>query len=825
MPRTRKTEPIQHIMKFGGSSLATAERIRHVIELVQAGCVAHGPVAVVCSAFGGVTDALIQVAETAARHEAHYTDLLDKLEDRHLAVLRSLSGGQLPEAAQLMEDLQALREVVQGVYWVKELTSRSLDFILSFGERLSCRIIAEVANNAGLDAVMVDSRRLIKTNDRFGAAAVLMEESQRLIEEFFNDNDRLPVITGFIGSTPDNETTTLGRGGSDYTAAIVGAALNVREIEIWSDVDGVMTANPAKVKKAFPLEQLTYDEAMELSHFGAKVIYPPTMQPAMLKKIPIRIRNSFNPAFAGTLISAEPAPGRFLVKGISSISDIALLRIEGSGMVGVSGIAGRLFAVLAKHQINIILITQASSEHSICLAVEPQVAEKARRIIEHEFELERQAHRIDPVVIKDGLSILAAVGEKMHHSPGLAGRLFQALGVNGVNVVAIAQGSSELNISVVIEQTDEAKALNAIHEAFFLSPMKTLHLFLAGCGLIGGTFLQQLKENLPFLRKQRRMDIKLIGLANVEKMVFDEKGLSLERWREVLEETGEATVLNEFIDRMLALNLPNSIFLDCTASDEPGRNYLRILRSNVSVVTPNKRANSGSMEQYEALRSATLDRGSRFYYETNVGAGLPIINTLNDLIASGDKILRIEAVLSGTLSYLFNSFNGEQPFSRVVEQARALGLTEPDPRNDLSGLDVARKILILARETGASMELSDIELESLLPEPCTRAETVEEFFQTLSQFDAEMEARRSKAAHQGKVLRYMAVLHNGRARVNLQAVDMHHPFYFLSGSDNVVSFTTTRYRERPLIVRGPGAGAEVTAAGGVADVLRAGQNG
>ncbi len=825
MTRNKKTEPVRHIMKFGGSSVATADRIRNVLELIRAAEERHGSVAAVFSAYSGVTDALIQMAQTAARHDRAYSDQLVKVEERHLAAWKSLLGADGKKEHPLEEELHLLREVLQGVFWVQELTLRSLDFILSFGERLACRTIAQAAKQAGLEAAFLDSRRIIKTDEHFGSAAVLFAETDQLIQEHFNSCEGLQVVTGFIGSTLKNETTTLGRGGSDYTAAILGAALQVQEIEIWTDVDGVMTANPTKVKKAFPLEQISYEEAMELSHFGAKVIHPPTMQPAMKRKIPIRIKNTFNPSFPGTVISAESAAGPFLIKGISSISDMALLRIEGSGMVGVSGIAGRLFAVLARHGINIILITQASSEHSICFAVLPKHADSAKQIIEKEFELELQVGRIDPVVIKNGLSILAAVGEKMHHAAGLSGRLFQALGVNGVNVVAIAQGSSELNISIVIDQADEGKALNAVHEAFFLSAGKTLHLFLAGSGLIGSTLLRQLKENLPFLRKQRRVDIKLIGIANIDHMAFDEKGISLERWSTHLEESGEPTRLGAFVDRMLALNLPNSIFLDCTAGDEPVQEYVRILQSNVSVVTPNKRANSGSMEQYEKLHNATIGRGSHFYYETNVGAGLPIINTLNDLIASGDKIIRIEAVLSGTLSYIFNTFTGAAPFSQVVAEARNQGLTEPDPRHDLSGLDVARKILILAREAGLQMELSEIELEDLLPEPCRHVKSVETFLHTLADFDAEMEAKRSKAAGQGKALRYMAILQNNRARVMLQAVDMNHPFYFLSGSDNVVSFTTTRYKERPLIVRGPGAGAEVTAAGVFADVLRAGQAG
>ncbi len=826
MVKSDKSISVRKILKFGGSSVATAERIQHVLQLVEKSQQENESIAVVFSAFGGVTDTLIHIAQLACQHDERYLDHLEKLEERHLAILKTLVPAKdLKHEQPLQQELQELREILHGVYWVRDLTPRTLDFIQSFGERLSVAIITRAAQSRGLAAHMLDSRQVVKTDSVFGNAVVLWNETIPLIKAYFNSASGLQIITGFIGSTLLNETTTLGRGGSDYSASLFGAALDVAEIEIWTDVDGVMTANPAKVKKAFPLEQITYEEAMELSHFGAKVIYPPTMQPAMQKRIPIRIKNTFNPDFPGTLIADHSAGNRFLVKGISSISDIALLRIQGSGMVGVSGIAGRLFAALARHSINIILITQASSEHSICIAVEPKLADLSKQIIEKEFELELQVRRIDPVVVEKGLSIIAAVGAKMHHVAGLSGRLFQALGVNGINIVAIAQGSSELNISVVIDQADEGKALNAIHEAFFLSATKTLHLFLAGTGLIGSTLLRQLKENLAFLRKQRRVDIKLIGLANVNRMYFDEKGISLERWATQLEETGEPTVIAHFVDRMLALNLPNSIFLDCTASDEPAGHYVRILQSNVSVVTPNKRANSGSYADYERLHTATVDRGSHFYYETNVGAGLPIINTMNDLIASGDKIIKIEAVLSGTLSYVFNSFDGSKPFSQVIAEAQSLGYTEPDPRIDLSGLDVARKILILAREAGVQMEMEDIELESLLPEPCRQAKSVAEFFATLTSFDADMEARRSKAAHQSKVLRYMATLQNNRARVALLAVDLNHPFYFLSGTDNVVSYTTTRYKERPLIVRGPGAGAEVTAAGVFADVLRAGYGG
>ncbi|HEX9934011.1 MAG TPA: bifunctional aspartate kinase/homoserine dehydrogenase I, partial [bacterium] len=624
--------------------------------------------------------------------------------------------------------------------------------------------------------------------------------------------------TGFIGSTEKNETTTLGRGGSDYTAALIGAALDAKEVEIWTDVDGFMTADPRKVKNVFSIESLSYEEAMELSHFGAKVVYPLALQPTSSLSIPIKVKNTFHPEFKGTVVGKK-TPSAFLITGISSIDQIALLRVEGSGLIGVAGISARLFNALAKNRISVILISQASSEHSICLAVTPQAAESAQEAIEEEFRLEIQAGQVDPVVIERNLSIVAVVGENMRKTPGISGRLFQALGKNGVNVVAIAQGSSELNISVVIPQSDESKALNALHEAFFLSQTKTLNLYLLGTGLIGGTLLKQMQRQGKILPRTSDLEIKLIGLGNVDKMVFTEEGIPLAAWRNALEKGGPIH-LNRFVDKLKELNLPNSVFVDCTGSGDVVGLYEDIFRANISVVTPNKIANSGRYALYKQLKDCATRHGVKFLYETNVGAGLPVINTLNDLLASGDRILKIEAVLSGTLSYIFNTVSKEKSFSDVVMEARTRGLSEPDPRTDLTGLDVARKILILSREIGLTLEPEDVVLEPILSEACIKAEDLDAFFKQLEHEDAAFERKRAAVERKNQRLRYVATLENGKAFVSLKTVDPEEPFYSLSGSDNMIVFTTERYRDRPLVVKGPGAGAEVTAAGVFADILR-----
>ncbi|MBP9770665.1 bifunctional aspartate kinase/homoserine dehydrogenase I [Candidatus Gracilibacteria bacterium] len=593
---------------------------------------------------------------------------------------------------------------------------------------------------------------------------------------------------------------------------------NSQKIEIWTDTDGLMTANPRKVKKAFPIKEISYIEAMEMCHFGVKIIHQTVIQEAQRKNIPIVIKNKLNPDFPGTVISKK-TNHNFIIQGISSISDIALLRLQGSGMVGVPGVSKRLFGALSNEKINIILISQASSEHSICFAVEPNSAEQAKNAIESEFSEEIKNNQIDQVFIEKNLSIIAIVGENMRHTPGISAKLFSALGKNGINISAIAQGSSELNISTVISKSDENKALNAIHDAFFLSGTKTLNLFFFGCGQIGKTILKQISEQSEFLQNEKLLEMKISGLANSKKMILSEQGIDLGNWQNSLE-NGDPSNAESFTTKMIKLNLPNSVFIDCTSNEEITKLYEKILKESISIVTPNKKANSSDLKTYKKLKEAAKKSNIKFLYETNVGAGLPIINTLQDLLYSGDKIIKIEAVLSGTLSYIFNSFTGEKPFSEIVLEAQKKGYTEPDPRDDLNGLDVARKLLILSREIGLPLEMEDIEVENLVPEDCRQIPNLEDFFAKLSTHNSDYSEKLSKAKSEEKRLCYIAKIENNKASVKLETINKNHPFNSLSGSDNIVSFTSTRYLERPLVIKGPGAGAEVTAAGVFADVIR-----
>jgi len=810
------------ILKFGGSSVGTPEKIKNVCKIVCDLQEKQGPLAVVVSAFQGVTDQLIETSKLAASRDEQYKKLLAELEEKHINFVKELVAiqNQSSVLAEVKLRLNELEDVLRGVELIGELSDKSLDFVMSFGERLSAYIISQAFAEFDLPAQFLDTRDLIKTDNSFSSAWVDLKKSYQNLKDHFAGDLPLQVITGFIGSTDKNETTTLGRGGSDYTASLLAAALQAAEVQIWTDVDGVLTANPKQVAKAFPQSQLTYAEAMELSHFGAKVIYPPTMQPCMEKNIPIRIKNTFNPQFAGTVIGGESKANGHLIKGISSISDIALLRVQGSGIIGVVGIASRLFGALAKESINVILITQASSEHSICLAIEAKQSHEAKKAIEEEFDLEIKAGQFDEVIVENSFSIVAIVGENMKKQPGVSARLFSALGKNGINIVAIAQGSSELNISVVISKKDEAKALNAIHQTFFLSDEKTLPIFLVGPGLVGETFLKQVDEQLEYLEKGLGLEVNLVGIANSSKMLFDPAGISLIDWQNKLAEKGEPMSLRQYVDKMKDLGLANSVFVDCTASAEVVKYYVEILQAGISIVTPNKKANSGSWQDYLAPKLVAQKTGTKFLYETNVGAGLPVISTMHDLLMSGDKIEKVEGVLSGTLSYIFNSFDGSKKFSEIVKEAQQKGYTEPDPRDDLNGLDVARKLLILAREIGLEFEMENIEVENLVPESCRQAGSVEEFFSELKKHDDYFAEKIKKASGKGKALRYIATLEGERAKVSLKEVDANHPFYFLSGSDNMVVFTTKRYNKTPLVVRGPGAGAEVTAAGVLADVLK-----
>ena len=809
------------VLKFGGSSVANPERIESVIKIIDP--YRTQAVAVVFSAFGGVTDALIDVSQQALVGDTDYKRSLAHIENRHLEVVRKLISirRQGTILAQVKIRVNELEDVLNGVYLVKERTPRTLDYIMSFGERLSAYIITEILKDRNIAAEFLDARALIRTDNNFGSARVDFEETNRNIRQYFEEHKDLQVITGFVATSESGETTTLGRSGSDYTAAIFAGALQAETLEIWTDVSGMMTADPRMVKKAFTVPQLSYEEAMELSHFGAKVIFPATMQPAMAGKIPIRIKNTFDPEAKGTIISAEVTNGK-VIKGVSSMNGISVINVTGSGLVGVVGVSKRLFGTLADEKINVILISQASSEHSICFAIESRYSLRAKHAIEKEFQYEIEKEEMERVIVENDFSILAVVGEGMKHNPGTSGRMFSALGKNGVNVYAIAQGSSELNISSVVKEVDISKALNALHEAFFLSDRKVLNVFLVGTGLIGSTLLEMIAGHYEKLSRENSLEVNIRAVANSTRMLFNEEGLDPQTAVEVMKSDGEKMSMAAFTDRMIGLNLPNSIFVDCTSSEEVTDYYEPVLVANVSIVTPNKKANSGSLANYKLLKSTAFKRGVKFLYETNVGAGLPVINTMNDLLLSGDKVISIEAVLSGTLNYIFSSFVEGRRFSEVVIEAKSNGFTEPDPRDDLNGMDVARKILILAREAGWDLEPDDITVENLVPSACRGNMPVDEFLKALADHDKEFEEMRREASDRGEKLRYMAVLKEGKVNIGLASVDNQHPFYSLSGSDNIILLTTERYHERPMVIRGPGAGAAVTAAGVFADIIRIG---
>jgi len=812
------------VLKFGGTSVGSVQSIQTLLDILKEEVKAEEKPVVILSAMSGVTNLLASMAEGAAEG-VDFTAGLAELERRHFDVVKSLLTvqNQNPAFTRLKIFFNQLEDLLQGILTLRELTPKTRDMVLSFGERCSTVMIGKIAAQHFPGAVSVDASELIKTDSSFGQARVNTELTELLIRGFYQENkDKLLLVTGFIASNDAGQLTTLGRGGSDYTAAIFGAALKAEEIQIWTDVNGMMTADPRMVGKAFSLPELTYTEAMELSYFGAKVIYPPTMIPAFLKKIPIVIKNTFDTGFEGTVIRHDCKPSNLPIKGISSINNISILNLEGSGMVGKAGFSGRLFSMLAREQINVILITQSSSEHSITFAVSPGDAGKAKKLIGQEFELELVAKKLEEPVIEEDLAIIAIVGENMKQTPGVSGKLFHALGRNGINVRAIAQGSSEYNISVIISAKDLAKALNAVHDGFFTQLTKTLHAFCLGTGNIGQTLFRQLNAHTGYLEQNNGIQVKIVGISNTRKMLFNADGISLDGWQDELQASHKQANLAEFVATMKGMNLPNCVFIDNTASPKPIEFYEEVFNANISVVTCNKIGNSASYKQYKTFRDAAQQHGVDFFYETNVGAGLPIIRTLKDLMNSGDRIAKIEAILSGTISFIFNNFKGDANFHDVVKLAQEKGYTEPDPRDDLRGTDFMRKILILARDAGYQMEAADVNIESMLPKACLDAATVDDFYAALKAEDAFFSKLKAEAEASGKVLRYIGKLEGGKAAITLQMVDESHPFYTLSGSDNVISFTTDRYKERPLVVKGPGAGAEVTAAGVFADLINVG---
>jgi aspartokinase/homoserine dehydrogenase 1 len=803
------------VLKFGGSSVGTPDRIKgvkRIIESNESNCV------VVVSAFQGVTDELKKTCELASLRNDEYNVLFEKIRSRHFEVARQLI--QDKKLADLKVKLNSvfenLHETLKGIFLLRELSKHSLDQALSTGEILSSLIISTYINGSRY----ADSRLFIKTDSNFGFAGIDFKLTNSLISKHISNNDKITVVPGFIASNISGDTTTLGRGGSDYTAAIIAAAIEAEVLEIWTDVDGFMTADPKNVEKAYVIENLTYSEAIELSHFGAKVIYTPTLRPVYKKNIPVLVLNTFKPDLKGTLISHKSADNnRSPIKGISSIDHIDLITLQGAGMVGVTGTSMRLFGALAGRNINIILITQASSEYSITFAVTPADSVIAAEAIHEEFKTEIDTNNELKILIEKNLSIIAIVGERMKNTPGISATLFKALGRNGINVIATAQGSSELNISVVIKNESLRKALNVIHDGFFLSRFKEMHLFIAGTGLVGTSLLKQIQKQHAILLAEHSLKINLIGITNSRKMVIDRKGISLDDYKDTLKSSGEKGDIKEFVHQMTKLNLRNSVFIDCTADEAVAAKYPAILSKYVSIVTANKIACSADFTYYQCIKSLASERGVKFMYETTVGAGLPIIKTINDLILSGDKILKIEAVLSGTMNFIFNELSPDVPLSSAIRKAREKGYSEPDPRVDLSGTDVVRKILILAREAGYAIEKEDVEVNKFLPADCFEGD-LNDFFEKVKGYDAEFEKKRKELVKQNKKWRFFATLDEGKARVELLTIGIDHPSFNLEGSNNIILLTTTRYHELPMVIKGYGAGADVTAAGVFADIMR-----
>lgn len=813
------------VMKFGGSSVSNAENLVKVSEIIKRSAEKEEKLLVVCSAMHGITDLLIKVSRMAESGDISYSELYEQIKLKHLQailVMFTQPAVQISVTTKIEEIIQELHSKLQGIFLLGELSDRSLDSVAGIGERISSTILYEYIHNSCPGSHLVDARKLIITDDVYGAAKANLTASYSRIKGWYDEqpgSGGIWITPGFIASNAAGIDTTLGRGGSDFTAAIFGAALNVSEIQIWTDVNGVLTADPRKVKKAFSISDLSYEEAMEMSHFGAKVLYPPTVMPAYRNKIPIRIKNTFDPEFEGTLISAGVFNNKFMVKGVTSVEHISLLTLKGSGMASVSGISARLFGTLSAQRIQVILIMQGSSEYSITFAIHGDLSLRACKLIEEEFGLEILSGLLDKVAIEKNLCLLAVVGENMKHVPGIAGRFLTSLGRNGINVTAIAQGSSELTIAVAISQDDLSKALNSSHETFFLSDTKTLNLFIIGVGNIGGSLLDIMEQQRQFLKFTKSVELNLVGLANSKKMLFSEDGIDMTTGKQELSENGQPMLLSNYIDQMIQFNLPNSIFIDCTADAVIPDAYAGVLDASISIVTPNKVANSGSYDRYKLLKKIQQQRGVKYLYETNVGAGLPVIGTLNDLLNSGDKILKIEAVLSGSLSFVFNSLAPHKKFSDIVKSAMQKGFTEPDPRVDLSGADFARKLVILARECNIALEIEDVEVDPILQAHYFNSGDVSEFLQKLPSEDERFTELASNALKSGKLRRFIGVIEDGKAAIKLLDVDNTNPFYNLSGSDNLISFTTNRYKERPLVVKGPGAGAEVTAAGVFSEII------
>ena len=813
------------VLKFGGTSVANPQSLTHVIDIVKS---TSEPQIVVVSALGGITNLLVEMAENASSGISNYKEHLSTIETKHLNQIEYFIPvtQQSESISFLKSQLNELEELLESIYTLNELTKKSLSKISSYGEILSSTLIFNILKHQDCNVTRKDATELLFThtiNDREVVNHKLSaEKTTAFLEETKND---IILVPGFIAQDEEGNTTTLGRGGSDYTASLLANYVHAPVLEIWTDVSGMFTANPKLVSQAQPVEKLSYHEAMELSHFGAKVIYPPTLQPLIEKKIPVVIKNTFNASAKGTRIDQDGAKQKegATVKGVSHIEDVALISLEGSGMIGIPGFSKSLFECLSLKQINIIMITQASSEHSICIGVRSEDAAPAKKAIDAHFAFEISLKKVAPAKIETDMTNIAVVGDRMKDHQGISGKLFSSLGANNINIRAIAQGASERNISLVIDKKNTQKALNTIHESFFEEQTKELNLFITGVGNVGGKLLEQIQRQQDYLLEHLRLKIRVIALSNSRKMLLQENPIELTNWKEQLDRSEVKADRDGFFHHIKQLNLRNSIFVDNTANEVIASEYGRYLEHNIGVVTCNKIACASSLSNYLDLKKTARRFGTPFLFETNVGAGLPVIDTLNNLIASGDEIHKIQAILSGSLNFVFNNFTSKTSFKEVVQRAQEEGYTEPDPKIDLSGVDVARKILILARESGFSLELEDIHNNRFLPEEVLQTDSNEAFYSAIEKNETHFQNLLKRATEKKARLKYVAQLEKGKASVGLQEINSDHDFYNLEGSDNIILFYTNRYKEQPLIVKGAGAGAEVTAGGIFGDIIRIGK--
>ena len=811
------------VLKFGGTSVAHSQNILLVEKIIKKESLKN-KIVVIVSALHGVTDQLIKAAEYASVKDESYIQVVQGLEDKHISLVKDLFPitEQSSWLSFVKKHFNDIEDLYNGIAVLGELTDRIKDKIASYGEFLSSKIIAAKLQHEGLDCIWINLADLIRTNSNFTNAKVDFTCTENNIISFLNENkNRIIVGPGFVAHDEKNNATTLGRGGSDYTASIVAASVHAEELQIWTDVSGMMTADPRLASNAKPISEISYHEAMELSHFGAKVLYPPSIQPVMEKNINLIIKNTFDPDAQGTLISHQLRSSgneKQIAVGISNMNSIALLTLEGSGMVGIPGISAKLFQCLSHEKINIILITQGSSEHSITMAIEEKEALRAEQAINSSFSDDINLKRVYAVKIETGLSIVALVGESMKSRSGVSAKMFGCLGNNGINIRAIAQGSSERNISIVISEKDSKKAVNVLHEEFFESEIKQIHVYICGTGNVGSKLIQQIYDQNAYLKENFLINLRIAGISNSRQMVFSDKGISQEDYS-IIDRHREKASVQGFAEEIIRQNLRNSVFVDVTASPDVPEVYESLLKRSVNIVACNKIAASSDFKKYKTLKNTARNHNCNFYFETNVGAGLPVIGTINDLIKSGDKIQSIKAVLSGTLNFVFNQYDGSRTFSEVVAQAQMEGYTEPDPRLDLSGTDVARKILILAREAGYPLQFEEIENIGFLPEECMQG-SVSDFYENLTKYEDHFKNLLNHAQNEGKILKYVAEFEEGKAKVGLQHIAPESDLFHLYGKDNIVIFKTLRYSEQPLVVKGAGAGADVTASGVFADIIR-----